>query len=51
MLTFVFSCLIILLGLVGMFIQFLIDSLVPITIIAVVGCACLMTYWRVCDKD
>lgn len=51
MLTFVFPCLIILLGLVGVFIQFLIDSLVPITIIAVVGASCLLTFWHVYDKD
>lgn len=50
MLTFMFSCLIILLGLVGMFIQFLIDSLVPITIIAVVGSVILLHFLGFFEK-
>lgn len=51
MATVVFSALFIFLGLVGMVIEYLIDSFVPIMIFAVVGVACLFTFWHVYDKD
>ncbi len=51
MATVVFSSLFIFLGLVGMVIQYLIDSFVPIMIFVVVSAICLLTYCNASNKD